>query len=172
MGLEREREGLEREREVAIQHSQQAQDRFSQELELAIAGWKRAMNAEVAKAKEVCEGLEEEKRRVSTALEQASLASSLDRTVIRHQVQRDMDCYTSKVNCREPKVKNFLNVHHFQPQNWDVKIMGFCLLGSTLEPSKQIHFNNRSQSTHLKFKSLLYLLYLDVKFIGCRLSKL
>jgi hypothetical protein len=166
VGLEREREGLEREREVAIQHSQQAQDRFSQELELAIAGWKRAMNAEVAKAKEVCEGLEEEKRRVSTALEQASLASSLDHTMIRHQVQRDMDCYTSKVNCPEPKVKNFLKVHHFQPQNWDVKIVGFCLLGSTLEPSKQIHFNNRSQSTHLKFKSLLSFLYFDVKFLG------
>ncbi|CAM6042630.1 unnamed protein product [Sphagnum compactum] len=109
VGLEREREGLEREREVAIQHSQQAQDRFSQELELAIAGWKRAMNAEVAKAKEVCEGLEEEKRRVSTALEQASLASSLDHTMIRHQVQRDMDCYTSKTEAALSNLSQTVN---------------------------------------------------------------
>jgi hypothetical protein len=34
-------------------------------VELAIAGWKCKMNAQVAKAKEVCEELEEEKKRVS-----------------------------------------------------------------------------------------------------------
>jgi hypothetical protein len=56
-GLERERKQLEKERERAIQHSRKALDRFRQEMELAIAGWKCTMNAEVAKAKEVCEEL-------------------------------------------------------------------------------------------------------------------
>jgi hypothetical protein len=97
-GLEREREQLEKERETAIQHSQEAQDRFRQEVELAIAGWKCAMNAEVAKAKVVCEELEEEKKRVSCKLEHLSL---------RHQVQSDMDFYTSRINCQEQKVSFF-----------------------------------------------------------------
>ncbi len=97
-GLEREREQLEKERQTAIQHSQEAQDRFRQEVELAIAGWKCAMNAEVAKAKEVCEELEEEKKRVSCKLERVSL---------RHQVQSDMDFYTSRINCREQNVSFF-----------------------------------------------------------------
>jgi hypothetical protein len=61
-GLERERKQLENERERAIQHSQEALDRFRQEVELAIAGWKCTMNAEVAKAKEVCEELRKKRR--------------------------------------------------------------------------------------------------------------
>lgn len=113
-GLEREREGLEREREVAIQHSQEAQDRFSEELELAIAGWKRAMNAEVAKAKEVTEGLEEEKRRASFTLEQASLQVSLVSTNLNatHQVQNDMDSYISKVPTFSSNSRRLLPANH------------------------------------------------------------
>ncbi len=61
-GLGRERKQLENERERAIQHSQEALDRFRQEVELAIAGWKCTMKAEVAKAKEVCEELRKKRR--------------------------------------------------------------------------------------------------------------
>lgn len=91
-GLEKEREGLERERELAVHHSQEAQDRFSEELELAIAGWKRAMNAEVAKAKEVTEGLEEEKRRASFTYEQESL-----QLIPGFRAHHELEGYISKV---------------------------------------------------------------------------
>jgi hypothetical protein len=49
-GLE-DREAVKQDLDLAIRHSQEDQDRFSEDLELAIAGWKRAINAEVAKAK-------------------------------------------------------------------------------------------------------------------------
>lgn len=42
---------------MAIKHSYNAQDRFSEELELAIDGWKQAMNTEISKAKEVADEL-------------------------------------------------------------------------------------------------------------------
>jgi len=48
-----------RKRERAIQHSREALDRFRQEVELAIAGWKCTMNALVAKAKEYAKSFKE-----------------------------------------------------------------------------------------------------------------
>ncbi|KAG0629748.1 hypothetical protein M758_1G127100 [Ceratodon purpureus] len=59
-GLENEKEGLERDREMAIKHSYNAQDRFSEELELAIDGWKQAMNIEISKAKGVADELQKQ----------------------------------------------------------------------------------------------------------------
>jgi hypothetical protein len=67
-------------------------------VELAIASWKCIINVEMTKAKEICEELEEEKKRVSCKLEHISL---------RHQVQNDMDFYMSKINYYEPKVSFF-----------------------------------------------------------------
>ncbi|KAG0553581.1 hypothetical protein KC19_12G022600 [Ceratodon purpureus] len=49
-------EELEHERGLSTQHSQEVQDRLSEELEAAISSWKQAMNEEVAKAKESSEG--------------------------------------------------------------------------------------------------------------------
>lgn len=54
-GLDREREILERDRDNVIRRSQESQEKFNQELERAITTWKRAMNHEVAKAKEITE---------------------------------------------------------------------------------------------------------------------
>lgn len=48
---------------MAIKRSYNAQDRFSEELELAIDGWKQAMNTEISKAKEVADELQRQLRR-------------------------------------------------------------------------------------------------------------
>lgn len=47
---------------MAIEHSYNAQDRFSEELELAIDAWKQAMNTEISKAKEVADELQKQLR--------------------------------------------------------------------------------------------------------------
>ena len=47
---------------MAIKHSYNAQDRFGEELELAIDGWKQAMNSEISKAKEVANELQKQLR--------------------------------------------------------------------------------------------------------------
>jgi hypothetical protein len=59
-GLENEKVGLERDREMAIKHSYNVQERFSKEFELALDGWKQAMNTEISKAKEVADELQEQ----------------------------------------------------------------------------------------------------------------
>ncbi|KAL2622590.1 hypothetical protein R1flu_002795 [Riccia fluitans] len=64
-GLDRERENLERDREEVMKKSHEAQNRFSEELEKAITTWKRAMDQEVGKAKQITAGLEEERLRIS-----------------------------------------------------------------------------------------------------------
>ncbi|KAL3691453.1 hypothetical protein R1sor_005104 [Riccia sorocarpa] len=64
-GLDRERENLERDREEVMKNSHEAQNRFTEELEKAITTWKRAMDQEVGKAKQMTAGLEEERHRLS-----------------------------------------------------------------------------------------------------------
>ena len=56
-----------------MQHSQEVQDKFSKELELSITSWKHAMNVEIAKAKEVIFGLEEEQRRALLTIDQTTM---------------------------------------------------------------------------------------------------
>jgi hypothetical protein len=51
---------LEHERGLVTNLSQEVQDRFSEELEVAIATWKHAMDEEVAKVKKISEGLDKE----------------------------------------------------------------------------------------------------------------
>lgn len=53
-------EGLEHECGRVTHLSQEVQDRFSEELEVAIATWKHAMNEEVARVKKISEGLDKE----------------------------------------------------------------------------------------------------------------
>ncbi|KAG6550545.1 hypothetical protein Mapa_007914 [Marchantia paleacea] len=69
-GLDRERENLQRDREGVIKKSHEAQERFNEELEKAITSWKRAMDQEVGKAKQITGGLEEERQRLSLNREQ------------------------------------------------------------------------------------------------------
>jgi len=52
-GLEREKDILEHEQKLVIQHTHEVQNHFGNELEFAIAGWWHTMNAEVAKAKDI-----------------------------------------------------------------------------------------------------------------------
>lgn len=56
-------EELEHERGLRNQHSQEVQDRLSEELEVAISTWKQAMKEEVARAKEISEGVDKENLR-------------------------------------------------------------------------------------------------------------
>lgn len=90
-GLEREKERILMEREIALQHSQEVQDRFSGELALAVNNWKHDMNAEIVRAKEVTRGLEEEQRRACTVLEQAALSCPQP-----DRIQADMEEYILK----------------------------------------------------------------------------
>lgn len=76
-------EELEHERGLGIQQSQEAQDRISEELELAISSWKRSMNAEVAKAKEFAEGI---------------LGNENLRQLSGFSTPLDLESYISKVN--------------------------------------------------------------------------
>ncbi|KAH8962114.1 hypothetical protein BDL97_05G085800 [Sphagnum fallax] len=95
-GLEREKDSLEHERELAIQHTHEVQNHFGNELEFAIAGWRHTMNAEVAKAKDITQELQEEKRWVSSTLkQQQSLMPNLMTTS--HQMHEDMTCNISKM---------------------------------------------------------------------------
>lgn len=98
--MEHAREVVERERPSVDKHTQEAQDRFSEELELAIEGWKREMNVEIAKAKDVTNALEEEKRRACFALEQTSLFTSSHQTISQYhsQLTDDMNDHIMKVN--------------------------------------------------------------------------
>lgn len=95
-GLE-DREAVEQELGLAIRHSQEDQDRFSEDLELAIAGWKRAINAEVAKAKESgTEGLDNEsKRRADFDPNQENLR--LTTGFIGFTLPHELESYISKV---------------------------------------------------------------------------
>ncbi|CAK9876697.1 unnamed protein product [Sphagnum jensenii] len=95
-GLEREKDSLEHERELAIQHTHEVQNHFGNELEFAIAGWRHTMNAEVAKAKDITQELQEEKRWVSSTLkQQQSLMPNLMTTS--HQMHEDMTCNILKM---------------------------------------------------------------------------
>jgi HPt (histidine-containing phosphotransfer) domain-containing protein len=108
--LEREKDGMVCERQLAIQHSQEARNRFSNELELAIAGWQLAMNAEVAKAKEISHNLQEVKSQLSSTLMQQSLAGPNLMTAS-HQI------HEHKKSCNISKVKNH---HHLCQEMKDV----------------------------------------------------
>ncbi|KAG0576109.1 hypothetical protein KC19_5G056200 [Ceratodon purpureus] len=89
--LERKKEGIEREQKIVLQQSQEIQEQFSKELELAITSWKHAMNMEIAKAKEITFGLEEEQRRALLTINQTTMLYPQ-----RESIQADMEEYISK----------------------------------------------------------------------------
>ena len=105
--MEDAREDIGRGRSSVNKHTQEAQDRFSEDLEVAIEGWKRDMNVEIAKAKDVTKALEEEKRRACFALEQTSLFTSSHQNISQYhsQLTDDMNDHIMKVH------KNLFDFH-------------------------------------------------------------
>jgi hypothetical protein len=95
------------------------------------------MNAEVAKAKEYAKSFKEEKKGVSCKLEHISL---------RHQVQSDMDFYTSTINCQDLKV-SFFKCTTTSNHKLGCESCGFLLLEqSRATITKQVHLMTDDKS--------------------------
>ncbi|XP_073391727.1 uncharacterized protein [Physcomitrium patens] len=73
-------EGLEHERGLVTQHRQVVHNRFSEELEVALATYRHAMDLEVAKFKGFLQGVEKENLQQGTGLALVDLGDSVSKT--------------------------------------------------------------------------------------------
>lgn len=92
--IQNERAALERERELAFKLSYNAKNCFSEELELAIDGWKRAMNTEIFQAKEEADKMQKQLRQHTPPFDRDH--SNLQMASMRFADQPDLKNYILK----------------------------------------------------------------------------
>lgn len=109
---------------MAIKHSYNAQDRFSEELELALDGWKQAMNTEISKAKEVADELQNQLRRhtlyepdhpnfqiASLGFVQQPDVKNYILKVSRSKIQLFLSSFVPTLSCNQAATSTTLRIH-------------------------------------------------------------